>query len=55
MEKRTARHDSAQPREHVETHDDIPVWRRTTPRGNQEVDRTDLDRSAERLEMLLGH
>jgi hypothetical protein len=55
MEKRTARHDSPQPREHVKTHDEIPVWQRTTPRGNQEVDRTDLDRSAARLETLLGH
>lgn len=55
MEKRTARHDSAQSREHVKTHEDTPVWRRTTPPGNQEVDRADMDRSAERMEMLLGH
>ncbi len=55
MEKSTARHDSAPSPEHVKTNDDIPVWRRTTPRGNQEVDRGDMDRSAERLEMLLGH
>jgi hypothetical protein len=55
MEKRTARHDSAQSHEHVKINDDVPVWRRTTPRGNQEVDRGDMDRSAERLEMLLGH
>jgi hypothetical protein len=55
MEKRTARHDSPQPRERVQSHDDLPTWRRTRPRGNPEVDRADLERSTERLEMLLGH
>lgn len=55
MEKRTARQDNPQPRDQLERHEDQPVWRKTTPRGNQEVDRHDLDRSAERLEMLLGH
>jgi hypothetical protein len=54
MEKRTARRESAEPRERVE-HKDQPIWERTTPRGNQEVDSHDLNRSAERLEMLLGH
>jgi len=55
MEKRTARHDSPQPRERAQTHDELPTWRRTSPRGNPEVDRADLARSTERLEMLLGH
>jgi hypothetical protein len=38
-----------------ERHEDVPTWRKTTPRGNPEVDRADLERSTERLEMLLGH
>jgi hypothetical protein len=42
-------------RENLERHDDLPTWRKTTPRGNPEVDRADLERSTERLEMLLGH
>ena len=29
-------------------------WRNTRPRGNPEPDRRDLERSVERLEMLLG-
>jgi hypothetical protein len=55
MEKRTARHDRPQPRERAHSRNDQPIWEKTTPRGNQEVDRHDLNRSAERLEMLLGH
>jgi hypothetical protein len=60
MEKRTARHERPQPREraeprHAQTHQEPPTWRRTSPRGNPEVDRADLERSTERLEMLLGH
>jgi hypothetical protein len=55
MEKRTARHDSPRPRERVDRHEDQPTWRRTSPRGNPEVDRADMQRSTERLEMLLGH
>jgi hypothetical protein len=54
MEKRTARRESAQQRERVE-HKEQPIWEKTTPRGNPEVDSHDLNRSAERLEMLLGH
>ena len=54
MEKRTARHDDPQPRERA-SHKDQPIWEKTTPRGNPEVDSHDLNRSAERLEMLLGH
>jgi hypothetical protein len=52
MEHRT---DKPQPREKVDRHEDQPTWRRTSPRGNPEVDRADLERSTARLEMLLGH
>jgi hypothetical protein len=55
MEKRAARHDSPPQRERAQKHDELPTWRRTSPRGNPEVDRADLERSTERLEMLLGH
>jgi hypothetical protein len=55
MTKRNGRPDRPQPRERAERHQDQPVWRRTTPRGNQEVHRADMERSAERLETLLGH
>jgi hypothetical protein len=55
MEKRAARHERPQTRERVERHEDLPTWRKTRPRGNPEVDRADLERSTERLEMLLGH
>ena len=55
MEKRTARHANPQPRERAERHEELPIWRKTRPRGNPEVDRADLARSTERLEMLLGH
>ena len=52
MENRT---DSPQQRESVERHEDQPTWRKTKPRANQEIHRADLERSTERLEMLLGH
>jgi hypothetical protein len=55
MEKRTAQHRDPQPRERAERNEDLPTWRRTRPRGNPEVHRADLERSTERLEMLLGH
>jgi hypothetical protein len=55
MEKRTARHGSPKPRERPERQEDLPTWRRTRPRSNPEVHRADLERSTERLEMLLGH
>ena len=44
-----------QQRENVERHENQPTWRKTTPRGNQEIHRADFERSIERLEMLLGH
>jgi hypothetical protein len=55
MDDRTARDERPQQREHAERHEDLPTWRKTTPPGNQEVDRADVERSTERLEMLLGH
>ena len=55
MQKEAARHEHSRSREHVERHEDLPTWRRTTPRANPEVHRADLERSTERLEMLLGH
>ena len=55
MEKRTARQESQKPRARAERHEDLPTWRKTRPPGNPEVHRADLERSTERLEMLLGH
>lgn len=55
MEKRAARHQRPHVAKRAERQDDLPTWRKTRPRGNPEVDRADLERSTERLEMLLGH
>jgi hypothetical protein len=55
MEERAARQDSPQPRERADRQEDQPTWRKTTPRGNGEVHRADMERSAERMEALLGH
>jgi hypothetical protein len=55
MEKQAAPLGRPQPRERGERHEEPPTWRRTTPRANPEVHRADLERSTERLEMLLGH
>ena len=55
MEKKTAPHESPQSRPRAERHEDLPTWRKTRPRGNPEIHRADLERSTERLEMLLGH
>jgi hypothetical protein len=55
MEKHTARQDERRRKDQAEHHDNLPTWRRTTPRANPEVHRGDLERSTERLEMLLGH
>ena len=52
MQDRT---DQPQQRESAERREEQPTWRKTTPRGNQEIHRADLERSTERLEMLLGH
>lgn len=54
MDKRNAPDAPASVRE-PERHDDLPTWRRTQPRANPEIHREDLERSTERLEMLLGH
>ena len=55
MEKHRPREDRSRATERVERHEDLPTWRRTMPRANPEVHRGDLERSTERLEMLLGH
>jgi hypothetical protein len=55
MDKRRAPRESSNRRERAERHEDLPTWRRTMPRANPEVHRADLERSTERLEMLLGH
>jgi hypothetical protein len=55
MDKHKARHERAHSHKRGHRHEDVPTWRRTTPRGNPEIDRADLARSTERLEMLLGH
>jgi hypothetical protein len=55
MQTDEARRKTPQSRDRLERHEDQPTWRRTTPRSNPEVHRTDLERSTERLEMLLGH
>jgi hypothetical protein len=52
MQERT---DKPQTRETAKRREEQPTWRKTTPRGNQEIHRADLERSTERLEMLLGH
>ena len=55
MDKRTAP-DAQSTRVHErERLDELPTWRRTRPRANPEIHRADLERSTERLEMLLGH
>jgi hypothetical protein len=55
MQKHEARRQSPRSRGRLERHDDLPTWRRTAPRSNPEIHRADLERSTERLEMLLGH
>ena len=37
-----------------ERREPLPTWRNTQPRGNPATDRRDLERSVQRLEMLLG-
>ena len=55
MQKEMARRKSLQEQDRVERHEDLPTWRKTRPRANQEIHRGDLKRSTERLETLLGH
>ena len=54
MDKPNAADAQARAREH-ERHEDLPTWRRTSPRANPEIHREDFKRSTERLETLLGH
>ncbi|MFN2617178.1 MAG: hypothetical protein ABR581_08655 [Thermoleophilaceae bacterium] len=37
---------------HSEQEEQPPVWEKTTPRGNQEPDDHDLDRSLEKLALV---
>jgi hypothetical protein len=55
MKDQTAPRDEPRADQHADRRDEEPTWRRTSPRGNQEIHRADMERSAERLEMLLGH
>jgi hypothetical protein len=55
MQKDTARRESSQAHNRSERHEDLPTWRKTRPRANPEIHRGDLERSTERLKMLLGH
>jgi hypothetical protein len=55
MEKRNAPDAPKRVPKRAERDDELPTWRRTRPRANPEVHRADLERSTERLEMLLGH
>jgi hypothetical protein len=55
MDKPTARREQPRANGQTERHEDLPTWRKTRPRGNPEIHRPDLERSTERLEMLLGH
>jgi hypothetical protein len=55
MDKHTARAKQPRATERAERRENQPTWRKTTPRGNPEIHRADLERSTERLEMLLGH
>jgi len=55
MGKHTPRRDERRAKGHAERHEELPTWRRTSPRANPVVHRGDMARSTERLEMLLGH
>jgi hypothetical protein len=55
MNKQIPRREQPHAREPADRHPEQPTWRRTSPRGNPEIHRADLERSTERLEMLLGH
>ena len=55
MQKDMARRKSLPAQDRLERHEDLPTWRKTRPRANPEIPRGDLERSTERLEMLLGH
>jgi len=55
MNDQTARRDEPRAHDNADHREDQPTWRRTSPRGNQEIHRADMERSTERLEMLLGH
>jgi hypothetical protein len=55
MNKPNPRDAEPRVRERGEQQEELPTWRKTRPRANPEIHRADLERSTERLEMLLGH
>jgi hypothetical protein len=55
MDKRTRRPEQRRMTARADRHEELPTWRKTSPRANPDVHRADLERSTERLEMLLGH
>jgi hypothetical protein len=55
MNKRNAPDAQARVHGRGERREELPTWRKTRPRANPEIHRADLERSKERLEMLLGH
>ena len=55
MDKHPARREQQRAKGQLERQEDLPTLRKTRPRGNPEIHRADLERSTERLEMLLGH
>ncbi len=54
MEKQSAPRSDTRARPHGEREERIPTWRNTRPRGNPDIDRTDLERGKARWETLLG-
>jgi hypothetical protein len=54
MEKQRTKRSDRPARPHAEREEKIPTWRNTRPRGNPDIDRTDLERGKARWETLLG-
>ena len=54
MDKQSVRRSNTRSRPRSEPEERIPTWRNTRPRGNPEIDRTDLERGKARWESLLG-
>jgi hypothetical protein len=55
MKKRNAPDAQTRVRSRGGRQEELPTWRKTSPRSNPEIHRADLERSTARLEMLLGH
>ena len=54
MNKQSVPRSNPRSRPRSEREERIPTWRNTRPRGNPEIDRTDLERGKARWESLLG-